>query len=332
MPVYGNHTRHSGPRRPALGYRRAVQSRRGRLSLLLVPVLLITVAPLGFPTAGTAAAAPPVVRAPAAPQPAAGGDVQASARLGFVPTWHPDGRHRPARAWPAAWPRPAVFAPTGAGRLSGTRVLLDPGHNIGNFGHTRQIAPGSWPHLRKGCNTTGTATNAGFSEARYAFRVVRVLRNKLRAHGATVIVTRDRDSRTSWGPCVQARGELGRQVRADLLLSVHADGAPASGHGFHVIAPAYAKGWTDDIARPSGRLARKVVKGMVARGLARSTYLSSTIQVRSDQETLRNSDVPAVIVETLNMRNAGDARLASSKSGRARIAAGLYAGIRRYLA
>ena len=85
------------------------------------------------------------------------------------------------------------------------------------------------------------------------------------------------------------------------------------------------------IATLTGRLARKLVKGMASTGLTRSTYLSRTVQVRGDQETLRNSDVPTVIVETLNMRNARDARLATSASGRASVARGLYAGIVRYL-
>lgn len=251
--------------------------------------------------------------------------------LSFTPTWHPKGRHKAARPWRSAWPQPEVFAPTGSGALAGVRILLDPGHDVGNASHTRQIAPSSWPRLRKGCNTTGTATDGGYPEATYAFKVVKKLRKTLAAAGATVFVTRDRDTRDSWGPCVQARGELGAQVRADLTVSVHADGGPASGRGFHVIAPAEQRGWTDDIAAPSRRLARTLVKGMTSTGLTRSTYLSSTIQVRGDQETLRNSDVPTVIVETLNMRNARDARLATAASGRASVARGLYAGIVRYL-
>lgn len=251
--------------------------------------------------------------------------------LSFTPTWHPNGRHAPARPWRAAWPQPEAFAPTGAGALTGVRILLDPGHDVGNATHTRQVAPTSWPHLRKGCNTTGTATNGGYPEATYTFKVVAKLRKALAAAGARVFVTRDRNTRDSWGPCVQARGELGAQVRADLTVSVHADGGPSSGRGFHVIAPASQRGWTDDIAAPSRRLARAIVRGMGATGLTRSTYLSRTVQVRGDQETLRNSDVPTVIVETLNMRNRRDARLATTVSGRAAVARGLYAGIVRYL-
>lgn len=251
--------------------------------------------------------------------------------LPTVPTWHPKGADHPAKPWRKAWPKPEVFAPTATGPLRGVRILLDPGHNLGNFSHTRQIAPGSWPHLKKGCNTTGTATDAGFPEATYAWKVVKKLRRQLTAAGATVIVSRDRNTTDSWGPCVQARGELGKQVGADLLVSVHADGGPASGRGFHVIAPLSQRGFTDDIAKPSRRLARNLVKGMTGAGLTPSTYVGSTIQVRGDQETLRNSDVPAVIVETLNMRNASDARMASTGAGRRQVARALYAGITRYL-
>lgn len=268
-----------------------------------------------------------VPAAPAGAAAAAGGGQP----LGFTPMWHPRGTQHAAQAWPRAWPQPAVFPAQAGGPLRGLRILLDPGHDVGNFRHTREIAASSWPGLRKGCNTTGTATDSGYREATYAFDVVTRLRRLLRDAGATVIVTRDRNTLSSWGPCVAARGSLGAQVRADLLVSVHADGGPAGGRGFHVIAPAYAKGYTDDIARPSLRLARTMVRGMTGTGLHRSTYLGSTIQVRSDQETLRNSDVPAVIVETLNMRNRGDARLARSRSGRQHVAAGLYAGIRRYV-
>jgi N-acetylmuramoyl-L-alanine amidase len=303
-----------------------VTARRLHPTLAALAASAVALALVGVPAealpSSSSSSAPASVPAAAAARP--------GHPLAFTPRWHPRGHAGKDRHWPAGWPRPAVVAPRGSGRLDGVRVLLDPGHNVGNFSHTSLIAASHWPGLRKGCNTTGTATDAGYREAKYAFDVVRVLRKKLRRHGATVIVTRDRDNAASWGPCVAARGELGRQVRADLLVSVHADGGPASGHGFHVIAPARAKGYTDDIAGRSRRLANKVVNGMTARGLARSTYVGSTVQVRGDQETLRNSDVPAVIVETLNMRNRADARTAQSSAGRRHVARGLYAGIVRY--
>ncbi len=56
-----------------------------------------------------------------------------------------------------------------------------------------------------------------------------------------------------------------------------------------------------------------------------------SVQVRTDQGAMTVSTVPIVTVETLNMRNASDAAVATSVSGRQRVAQGLYAGILRYL-
>jgi N-acetylmuramoyl-L-alanine amidase len=53
--------------------------------------------------------------------------------------------------------------------------------------------------------------------------------------------------------------------------------------------------------------------------------------VRKDVGSFNTANVPSISVETLNMRNAADARLASSAAGRQKIAAALYAGILRYV-
>ncbi|TAK70160.1 MAG: N-acetylmuramoyl-L-alanine amidase [Actinomycetota bacterium] len=214
--------------------------------------------------------------------------------------------------------------------LAGITVAIDPGHNPGNFSHPRQINKRYWVGLWKTCNTTGTATNSGYREANYTWAVQRVLRARLTALGATVVV--DRGARTpAYGPCVRERGRFGTAEGADLKISIHADGGPASGRGFHVIAPRPYVGYTDDIAKPSRRLATAVVAGMIAAQFRPATYLSTPIQVRKDQGTLNMSDVPTVIVETLNMRNSRDAAIATSKAGRARVADGLLRGIRGYL-
>jgi N-acetylmuramoyl-L-alanine amidase len=223
------------------------------------------------------------------------------------------------------------FAPTGKGRLSGHVIVIDPGHDIGNSSHLRQINRTYWVGMRKICNTTGTATNAGLPESTYAFDVAARLRRLLTAQGATVMLTRDRNTRSTYGPCIGARGTLAAQEGAELMVAVHADGGPASGRGFHVIGPKLYPGYTDDIYVGSKRLARAMVAGMVAQGLPRSTYLSSTIQLRKDTGAINVSDVPTITVETLNMRNRADAARASSKAGRQLVARGLYAGILRYL-
>jgi len=247
-----------------------------------------------------------------------------------APRWWPQGKTHPSQPWPALWPRPVEFSPTAHGPLSGIVIALDPGHDIGNGRHVSLINKKYWVGLTKICNTTGTATNAGYPEATYNFDVAARLRRLLVAAGATVVVTRDRNSTSTYGPCVGARGAFPVQEHAAFMLQIHADGGPSTGRGFHVIAPAYYKGYTDDMWIASRAFGQAMVTGMKATGFRPSTYLSSVIQVRKDQGGLNTSDVPTVTVETLNMRNAADAAIAMSASGRQKVAAGLYAGILRY--
>ena len=68
-------------------------------------------------------------------------------------------------------------------------------------------------------------------------------------------------------------------------------------------------------------------------GFAVSTaYGGDGLDVRRDLGTLNAADVPTVMVELGNMRNAGDARCMTSRPCRGRYAEGLAAGIEAQLA
>ena len=52
-------------------------------------------------------------------------------------------------------------------------MVIDPGHQLGNHNYPAQIGrlvPAGG--FRKPCNTTGTATNGGYPEATFTWRVV----------------------------------------------------------------------------------------------------------------------------------------------------------------
>ncbi len=303
----------------------------------VVPAVVVSsssASPAPLAAVTTASAATPSALPAAAVLPLAAGPVPSSweggHRVAVAPRWWPNGYSRASAAWSSAWPKPVAFSPTKKGRLSGLVIALDPGHDLGNGRHISAINKKYWVGLTKTCNTTGTATNAGYPEATYNFDVVARLRRLLVAQGATVVVTRDRNTTATYGPCIGARGALPSQEKAAFMVQVHADGAPSTGRGFHIIAPAYYKGYTDDIYAGSAKLAAAMVSGMVSAGLPRSTYLSKTIQVRKDVGAINMANVPTITVETLNMRNAGDAARAMSTSGRQKVAQGLYAGILRY--
>lgn len=218
--------------------------------------------------------------------------------------------------------------------LAGIRIALDPGHQLGNHNFpreiNRQVPAGGFT---KPCNTTGTATNGGYPEATLNFAIARLVKSRLEALGARVFWTRSRNSESLWGPCVNVRGEFGAKVGARLMVSLHADGAAASGRGFHVIYPTSRSPWTTDIAVPSRRLARALRAAFDAHDLPRSNYLGggTALVRRSDLGTLNMSDVPVAMVEVGNMRNARDARRMTSSTGRTRYALAVVGGIRRYL-
>ncbi len=225
------------------------------------------------------------------------------------------------------------------GPLTGRVVVLDPGHQLGNHNFPRRIrrlVPAGG--FRKPCNTTGTATRAGYPEATFTWDVALRLRERLRSWGAVVKMTRHSNRQDRWGPCVDERGFKGNVLAdgstADLKISIHADGSLERGaHGFHVIAPADRRPWTHDIYRTSRRLALVTRDALLDRGLTRATYVAGGdgLAVRADLGTLNLSDIPAVMVELGNMRHWKDARRMSRAKGRRHYARALALAVRRYL-
>ena len=192
--------------------------------------------------------------------------------------------------------------------LAGRTVVIDPGHQLGNHhfpGRINQPVPAGG--FNKPCNTTGTATRGGYAEATFAWRVSLRLKAELEKLGARVVLTRKVNSEKRWGPCVDRRGRAGNRIPADLKISVHGDGSFAAGaHGFHVIAPTDRAPWTHDIFEPSTP-SRAADPGVPAEeGLAGATYIAGGdgLDFRTDLGTLNLSDVPTVMVELGNMRNA----------------------------
>ena len=212
-------------------------------------------------------------------------------------------------------------------------MVVDPGHNGRNFTRPdvigRLVDAGT---LRKPCDTTGTATADGYTEAAFTWDVAQRVRRLLVRAGAQVVLTRS--SNRGVGPCITERAAIGNRSMADVAISIHADGGPASGRGFHVIYPPVIPRLTDDIAAASRRLALHV-RAAYRRGtgLPYSTYAGREgLSVRRDLGGLNLSDVPKVFVETGNMRYPADARLLRQSAFRERIAAALVNGLRNYVA
>jgi N-acetylmuramoyl-L-alanine amidase len=233
----------------------------------------------------------------------------------------------------AAVPTPSSAAPRTTPR-GGPLVVLNPGHNGGNAAHTAEInrlVPSGFGQ-DKACDTTGTETNAGYPEHAYTWDVVQRTKRILQQHGVRVMLTRPNDHGV--GPCVDTRAYMGNYEYAAAVVSIHGDGAPASGHGFFVnTAARRPDGATTDVMHDNKVLARKLRDALKQRsGLTTSNYLGTDgIYATTKFAALNLATRPAAFLEIGNMRNGGDAALQSSASGRQHIAAGVAAGILAYL-
>ncbi|MET8813035.1 N-acetylmuramoyl-L-alanine amidase [Streptomyces sp. NPDC004549] len=221
--------------------------------------------------------------------------------------------------------------------LKGKVVVIDPGHNPGNFRHTAEIARQvNVGNGHKECDTTGTETNAGYPEAKFTLDVSHRVRALLEKQGATVKFTHDDDG-PSWGPCVDERAEIGNKAHADAALSIHADGSAPGNRGFHVILPGtvHAGGAdTRPITGPSRALGKRVASGYRhATGEPFSNYLGdgTGLVTRTDLGGLNLSTVPKVFIECGNMRDASDAAELTSAAWRQKAAQGISEGIVSFL-
>ena len=281
------------------------------------------------------AAVPPRHRAAPAATPSApvAAPALSAPATGTPPAGTPPATARPAPATspPVPPPRPTVPPPpTTRAPARRPLVVLDPGHNGGNAGHTPEVTRlvDAGHGTRKPCNEVGAETAAGYAEHSFTWDVVARVRALLAARGIDVRLTRSSD--TGVGPCVDVRGRFGNALNADAVVSVHADGGPASGTGFHVIEAARPAG--DKAA--SNRLALAVRDAMLAgSGLRYATYIAGGdgLDVRDDLAGLTLSSRPAAMVEAGNMANRADAALQTSAAGRQRVAAALADGILAFL-
>jgi N-acetylmuramoyl-L-alanine amidase len=297
----------------------------------LLPAAALVLLAAGCGSAAVPAAAP--TAPPATPSAPVAAPALSAPATGTPPASTPPATARPAPGTSPPVPPPAaepVPPPTTRAPARRPLVVLDPGHNGGNAAHTREVTRlvDAGHGTRKPCNEVGAETAGGYAEHSFTWDVVARVRALLAARGIDVRLTRSSD--TGVGPCVDVRGRFGNALDADAVVSVHADGGPTSGTGFHVIEAASPAG--DKAA--SNRLALDVRAAMLSgSGLRYATYAAGGdgLDARDDLAGLTLSSRPTVMVEAGNMANRGDAGRQSQAAGRQRIAAALAGGILAFL-
>jgi N-acetylmuramoyl-L-alanine amidase len=193
--------------------------------------------------------------------------------------------------------------------LAGKIVGIDPGHNGRNGTDPGYLNAQIWNgRAWETCDTTGTATDGGYTEALFNFQVAEILRADLIRDGARVVMTRT--SNDGVGPCVDRRARIIDDAHAGVAIDVHADGGPADGRGFAILEPV-ADGPNNNVITSSERFGADLRSAfLTATAMPVSTYDGvNGIKSRDDLAGLNLTTVPKVLIECGNMRNATDARL-----------------------
>jgi N-acetylmuramoyl-L-alanine amidase len=231
---------------------------------------------------------------------------------------------RPTASRPAD-PGPAATA------LAGQTIGIDPGHNGGNAADPSFINSIIWNgRQNETCDTTGTQTDGGYTEASFNWNVARYLRADLRRAGARVVMTRH--SNNGVGPCVTSRARILNRAGASVALDIHADGGPAWGRGFTVLEPV-ADGPNDGIITSSQRLGNDVRSALLKyTSMPVSNYDGHDGLVsRNDLAGLNLATEPKVLIECGNMRNATDAQLLTTPWFQRRLAHALETALVTFL-
>lgn len=215
--------------------------------------------------------------------------------------------------------------------LAGKIVGIDPGHN--GLNHTdaaflgQQVFNG---RTMEDCDTTGTQTASGYSEAQFNFNVATYLKHLLRKEGAKVVLTRNNND--GLGPCVNKRSLIINDAHANVAIDIHADGGPVTGRGFTVLEP-IADGPNDKVIATSDQFGTDVHTAFLKHTpFGVSDYYGTDGYInRDDLAGLNLTTVPKVLIECGNMPNPQDAALLTSAKVQRQIAGALNDAIVHFL-
>src|SRR5271163_1245173 len=227
----------------------------------------------------------------------------------------------------AAW---VAITPTAAAtpsNIAGMVVFIDPGHNGANDASIgRQVPTGRGG--TKDCQASGTSTNAGYQEHTFTWDTALRVRAELNALGVRTAMSRTNDNAVA--ACVDQRAEMANALHPNAVISLHGDGGPASGRGFHVNYSAPPLNAAQ--AGPSVQYARIMRDQLQASGIPPANYIGQDgLYGRSDLAGLNLAQYPSVLVECGNMKNPADSAQMESPEGRQKYADAVVKGIAAYL-
>jgi len=214
-----------------------------------------------------------------------------------------------------------------AGGVAGMIVFLDPGHNGANDASmTRQVPTGRGG--TKDCQTSGTETVSGYAEHTFNWDTVLRIRAALSQLGVRTAMSRGNDDAV--GPCVDERAAMANALAPNAVVSIHADGGPPTGRGFHILYSSPPLNQAQ--AGPSMQFARIMRDRLSNSGIPPATYIGSNgLNPRADIAGLNLAQYPSILVELGNMKNPVDSTLMEGIEGRQKYANAVVQGVVAFL-
>ena len=213
------------------------------------------------------------------------------------------------------------------GSIAGMIVFLDPGHNGANdAGMTRQVPTGRGG--TKDCQASGTNSDDGYPEHTFTWDTTLRIRATLNALGVRTAMSRGNDDQV--GPCVDERAAMANALAPNAVVSIHGDGGPATGRGFHILYSSPPLNAAQ--AGPSIQFARMMRDQLSNSGIPPSTYIGTDgLNPRADIAGLNLAQYPSILVELGNMKNPLDSNLMESEEGRQKYATAVAQGVVAFL-
>ena len=206
-------------------------------------------------------------------------------------------------------------------------VFLDPGHSGADDAPMGQQVP-TGRGGTKSCQASGISTDDGYPEHTLTWDTTLRIRQALTALGVRTAMSRGDDSGV--GPCVDERAAMANALHPNAILSIHADGGPPTGRGFHIIysnPPLNAAQ-----AGPAVQFAQVMRDQLAGSGFVPATYIGSNgLNPRSDVAGLNLAQFPSILVELGNMKNPADSALMKTPDGRQKYADAVVRGIAGFL-
>ena len=161
--------------------------------------------------------------------------------------------------------------------------------------------------------------NGKYLEKEYTLLVAKRLEKLLKEKGIIVYCTRTDDSYIT----KKERVKRAKQVKADLLISIHCNASNVGDTTSNGIETLYSKRKTNNVALTNKKLATIMLDG-----LEKETNLRKRGSImRNKLYVLRHADMPATIIEIGYMSNAKDLNFIRKESGQQKIAQGICNGV-----